>query len=166
MSFKFKDRVSTHPNRYRIIPESGSSYYATFERADGPTEVGTPINATVMNSVMTEVSRKLSVVKLWENDKPTDTFGAQTISLDLSDCQMVAVNCRFSTGYAHKKMYFGVVGSQIGMDVIASSGNSGLRKATISATGISFETATYNGSSDVVGYIIPTEIYGIKGVIG
>lgn len=165
MSFEFKDRASARPNRYKVTPTSGSPYYVTLERADEPTDVGTPLNAATMNAVMGLINSKVSVVKLWENTKPTNNFGAQTISLDLSDCQMVAINCRFNAEYAHKKMHFGVVGSQIGMDVISSSGYRGLRKATVSTTGISFEAATYNDNPGVVGYIIPTEIYGIKGVL-
>lgn len=39
-----KDRISTHPGRVKITPESGTPYYATLERADDPTEVGTALN--------------------------------------------------------------------------------------------------------------------------
>lgn len=39
-----QDRVSANPGRVLITPESGDAYYATIERADNPTVVGTPLN--------------------------------------------------------------------------------------------------------------------------
>lgn len=46
----FKDRKSTRPNRYRVVPENGGTpYYVTLERADEPTEVGTALNAATLN---------------------------------------------------------------------------------------------------------------------
>lgn len=52
MSIKFEDRVSAYPNRYRVTPESGEPYYITLERADEPTNVGTPLNAATMNQLV------------------------------------------------------------------------------------------------------------------
>lgn len=52
MAIKWVDRVPTYANRVRIIPEDGSApYYATMERADQPTVVGTPINAANLNAM-------------------------------------------------------------------------------------------------------------------
>lgn len=46
----FKDRRPTRPNRYRVVPENGNApYYVRLERADEPIEVGTPLNAEVLN---------------------------------------------------------------------------------------------------------------------
>ena len=39
-----QDRVSVNPGRVLITPESGEPYYATLERADNPSVVGTPLN--------------------------------------------------------------------------------------------------------------------------
>ena len=46
-----KDRVSRKPNRIKITPENGTPYYATWERADEPIEVGTPINKVLFDSI-------------------------------------------------------------------------------------------------------------------
>jgi hypothetical protein len=52
MAIKWVDRVPTYANRVRIVPENGSApYYATMERADQPTVVGTPINAANLNAM-------------------------------------------------------------------------------------------------------------------
>lgn len=52
MAIKWVDRVPTYANRVRIVPEDGSApYYATMERADQPTVVGTPINAANLNAM-------------------------------------------------------------------------------------------------------------------
>lgn len=52
MAIRWVDRVPTYANRVRIVPEDGSApYYATMERADQPTVVGTPINAANLNAM-------------------------------------------------------------------------------------------------------------------
>lgn len=56
MADYFVDRKSTMPNRYKITPASGSSYYATLERADEPTEVGTALNAAVLNNLIANIA--------------------------------------------------------------------------------------------------------------
>lgn len=48
----FVDRQAARPNRYKVTPESGSAYYVTLERADEPTEVGTPMNAENLNQLL------------------------------------------------------------------------------------------------------------------
>ena len=105
------------------------------------------------------------ITKLWENAGPASNFAAQTISLNLSKYQMVAIECRFNTTDDYRKIYFGNVGSAMALDVVSTSGYLGWRSAAVTTTGISFSTATYNKNSGVVGYVIPVAIYGIKGVI-
>lgn len=39
-----QDRVSANPGRVLITPESGEAYYATIERADNPSVIGTALN--------------------------------------------------------------------------------------------------------------------------
>lgn len=48
----FVDRKPTKPNRYKVTPEGGSPYYVFLERADEPTEEGTPLNATTLNKLV------------------------------------------------------------------------------------------------------------------
>lgn len=56
MATTWQDRVPTYPNRYKITKSNGSTELVTLERADEPTVVGTPINATNMNALETAVS--------------------------------------------------------------------------------------------------------------
>ncbi len=46
---RFIDRKATKPNRYKATPEEGNSFYVVLERADEPTEEGTPLNAAMLN---------------------------------------------------------------------------------------------------------------------
>lgn len=48
----FVDRKPTKPNRYKVTPEGGNPYYVVLERADEPTEEGTPLNATTLNQLI------------------------------------------------------------------------------------------------------------------
>lgn len=52
MAINFKDRNANRPNRYKVIPDSGNEYYVTLERADEPTEAGTPLNADNLNKLL------------------------------------------------------------------------------------------------------------------
>ena len=52
MAITWVDRVPTYPNRMKITPENGGdAYYATVERADEPTVIGTPVNAANLNAM-------------------------------------------------------------------------------------------------------------------
>lgn len=56
MAVRWVDRVPTNPNRMKIMPESGSAFYATVERADSPTVAGTPVNAANLNAMQDAVA--------------------------------------------------------------------------------------------------------------
>lgn len=66
---RFKDRKATKPNRYKATPESGNPFYVVLERADEPTEEGTPLNAAVLNA-MASVS-SLSPAMMDDGSNPT-----------------------------------------------------------------------------------------------
>lgn len=52
-----KDRIPTKPGRVLLTPEDGSTpFYATMERADEPTQEGTPLNKSTLLSDETEVA--------------------------------------------------------------------------------------------------------------
>lgn len=55
-----KDRVSTYPGRVKLTKTNGSSEYVTLERADAPTQEGTPINKALFDSIKTDVDGKVS----------------------------------------------------------------------------------------------------------
>ena len=52
MALEFKDRVPRKPGRVKITPENGAAFYATMERADDPSQEGTPLNAGYLNQLV------------------------------------------------------------------------------------------------------------------
>lgn len=54
------DRASTYPGRVKIIRADGSVEYVTLERADAPTQEGTPINKALFDSIEVDLSGKVS----------------------------------------------------------------------------------------------------------
>lgn len=55
-----KDRVSTYPGRVKLTKSNGTSEYVTMERADAPTQEGTPINKELFDSIKADLDDKLS----------------------------------------------------------------------------------------------------------
>lgn len=55
-----KDRVSTYPGRVKLTKTNGSSEYVTLERADAPTQEGTPINRELFESIKADMDDKFS----------------------------------------------------------------------------------------------------------
>lgn len=55
-----KDRVSTYPGRVKLTRANGSSEYVTLERADAPTQEGTPINRELFESIKADLNDKFS----------------------------------------------------------------------------------------------------------
>ena len=49
------DRVPTYPNRIKVTKSDGTSEYVTWERADEPTVVGTPINKALFDSIVEDI---------------------------------------------------------------------------------------------------------------
>ena len=57
-----KDRVSTYPGRVKLIRTDGSSEYVTLERADSPTQEGTPLNKALFDSIATDLDGKANLI--------------------------------------------------------------------------------------------------------
>lgn len=55
-----KDRVSTYPGRMKLTRADGTVEYVTLERADAPTQEGTPINKALFDSIEADIEDKLS----------------------------------------------------------------------------------------------------------
>lgn len=60
MAERFADRQSAYPNRYKVTRSDGTTEYITLERADEPTVVGTPLNASVFNVIVDELDNKFA----------------------------------------------------------------------------------------------------------
>ena len=53
-----KDRVPTYPGRVKLTRTNGTSEYCTLERADAPTQEGTPINKALFDSIEADIDDK------------------------------------------------------------------------------------------------------------
>lgn len=95
MSIEFKDRVSTYPNRYLVTLENGTNYYATLERADEPTNPGTPLNASTLNQLVAlDDLSKLPGKHLWKKHPGNP---AATTTTEVTDVQIAMVASGAST---------------------------------------------------------------------
>lgn len=71
------DRVPTFPNRIKITREDGTSEYVTWERADEPTVVGTPINKALFDSIAADMGLS-SNITIYVSNAGSDTLGNGT----------------------------------------------------------------------------------------
>lgn len=122
---------------------------------------GGSMNAWTPNSNLKEV---------WTNNDPTGSFGAQTVAPGIGSYDMALVMGRLSTSTENELPILMLrVGGAPGNLYGVASGQICRRTAAATASGVTFGTggklASYSGSfaqDDVK--IIPTAIYGIKGV--
>lgn len=118
------------------------------------------------------------VTKVWENASPNSNFAAQTLSIDLSGYSFVKIVTQqnLSSGSSHLTTVHDIpVGKTSHMAMVGSVNSQGQltisRDATVSKSGISFETAYYKTTSStaagtaVTDSLIPLVIYAVKGVI-
>ena len=108
---------------------------------------------------------------LWTNASPASSFAAQTISIDLSNYNMILVQISTISNTPTDNVYGFITylasindGNPIIM-VYGSSGTNrlGTRKFTTSTTGVSFQDNIWNNATTNA-YGVPYKIYGIKGV--
>lgn len=145
--------------------------------ANGGTEATTAAAARTNLGLVGVETRTL----LWTNASPTSVFAAQTLDSsdgipDLSGYDSVEIVCRYSTTDDTRIRYICDVGSSSSMYwfyYTATDGKyTGVRSrnvVSVSTTGVTFDTCMgkpVNSSTSTTndGYIIPIEIYGIKGV--
>lgn len=84
MGIIFKDRQANRPNRYKVTPDSGNEYYVTLERADEPTELGTPLNAENLNQFYSDVNKPTAanIGALTADDNRTDIPEGDDLNAD------------------------------------------------------------------------------------
>lgn len=124
---------------------------------------------------------KMSMELLWENGSPTSEFGEDAVNVDLTPFDYIAIEFA-PLGTSYRKTAFCVVGGNCLLDGVAGSGTAGLAGSHVVAawrnaktsdkTKVEFSKAVRQyvdsnsvGITDANGYVIPTRIYGIKGVI-
>lgn len=97
---------------------------------------------------------------LWQNPNPTAAFAAQTISLDLSDYDVVQIDV-YLTANGMISTRFTEVGFQGEAGGLGSGGDRYTRNANVTTTGVAFTVGKSNGT-DNTSACIPYKIYGIK----
>lgn len=60
MAITFTDRKSGKPGRYMVVPDVGSAYFVTLQRADNPVTEGTPLNAKTFNDLIADYESKIA----------------------------------------------------------------------------------------------------------
>lgn len=130
---------------------------------------------TALQQLITAVTERIGMKLLWSNASPTSGFAAQTISLDLSGYDFVAIQHRWGTTV--EDYHFSIVGkskkTHLKQLENASYANVILtsRGVTVTNTGVTFEAgysktiySSSSGGSQATS-LIPVAIYGLKGVI-
>lgn len=101
---------------------------------------------------------------LWTNSNPSSNFDAQTVPLDLSNWQVLAIKVKFNTNSPFMQLCFVMTGDGVLLfaDNLGSTQYTSRRSATTSSTGIVFGTG-YRNTTGTTGtsYCIPVAIYGV-----
>ena len=153
--------------------------YLTSSYGEGSIQLNgdTYINGKLTIGTATPVAKKL----LWTNASPTSAFAAQTLDSsdgipDLSEYDAVEIVCRYSTTDATCMRYICDVGGSASMYWFYYTATdrkyTGVRSrnvVSVSTTGVAINTCSGKPGNSTTnttnnGYIIPVEIYGIKGV--
>jgi len=123
----------------------------------------------------TEWALPFSMKLLWTNPNPTSNFAAQTLSIDVSDYDFIAVEHKVYANLDHRRIDFGAVGTQFGL-IHPSTGGGYFTTATnqVGVRGCNTSDTTkivfgsgYNSSgggsfSALDSRCVPYRIYGIK----
>lgn len=112
--------------------------------------------------------RRIRMELVWEDTNPIG-FATKTIDCDLSEAQAVAIEYAFSVDSERRKTAFGIMNSNITLDVISKSFFLGSRIAFPRESGVYFGAAEYNGTGSSVdpdNYMIPVRIFSMSGITG
>lgn len=112
-------------------------------------------------------SAGVSMKLLWTNPTPTANFAAQTVALNLSGYQALKIKfVTTPTGTGHAVQDVLIDGEPYYCylhNATTGTQYSYIRMATATNTGVEFSTG-YRGQAQGAGYMIPLQIYGIRGI--
>ncbi len=101
---------------------------------------------------------------LWTNADASSNFNAQTVSLDLSAYQFIAIVTKFSTTHDYESVNMIRVGGKSALETgnLHSTQYTAKRSAEVSTSGVTFSTG-YRNKTGTTGanYCIPLAIYGV-----
>lgn len=112
-------------------------------------------------------------VLLWTNASPTSEFAAQTISLALDNYDEVEIEFKHSSSTSYKRIEKVKKGESSRSSIVTGSSTSGeymaavIRTANVTASGVTFgngNLANQSSYKEGSSYMVPTKIYGIRGV--
>lgn len=124
-----------------------------------------------INDLYLHSSLALKPELLWTNPNPTSNFGAQTISLDLSEYKYIIVTDKSRTDWNRfpRSSVIVPVGN-FSMYIMMGNTDTGVEKTVrgikATPTGVIFTAAYWGGDSPYTNYNIPLKIYGIRGDMG
>lgn len=140
----------------------------------------TSVNGQTGDVVITPGGGGMEATLLWTNSAPTSTFAAQTVALDLSDCQFVLIEYSQDYGFITSTVMlpvptitpspgYSAYNAYMNLHWVGSQFTIFQRRCVITAAGIAFEDATefttYNtsGSTSTNNNLgVPKRIWGIK----
>ena len=105
-----------------------------------------------------------SWTSLWTNSDPSSNFSAQTVPIDLSNWNLIAILAKPQTTGSTTSVFRAAVGTENILSVpnIGSTQYFYKRNATVTTSGITFSTGYRNTNGTTgAGYCIPTAVYGI-----
>ncbi len=116
------------------------------------------------NSAWVQVPGGGGWTSLWANSDPTSNFSSQTIPLDLSSWNVIAISILFNTSSTSETLNFVRVGASCVTNAvnIGSSAYVAKRSADVSTSGVAF-AGGYRNTTGTSGnqYAIPVAIYGV-----
>jgi len=170
-SFLDYSTTNFYRGRFATVTDNGVTFsnagypISTLANTDNRYVIPTEIYGYVYAPDMAIAEKKL----LWNNPSPTAVFSAQTLNLDLSECDGVIIRCsweRTQNSDAHKalQIFNYIPKDNVSHNISSCTGTTAQiyvakRQATVTNNGITFSDATY-GSGTNSSYIIPIEIYG------
>lgn len=157
---------------YRVTLTDGNTYdFQVYNGADGqgspgsqtPTHLGTG-SAGSAAAYAREDHVHPGFVELWTNPNPTSNFAAQTVALDLSAWNVIAVITKFNATSASETIHMIRVGYQCVTNAVNIGSNAYVAKrtATVSTSGVTFAQG-YRNTTGTSGteYCVPVAIYGV-----
>lgn len=146
--------------RFIDITESGTPVY------DGTTTSDTKYDALFLETVgsgVDTVKVGLDMDLLWTNSAPTSSFSAQTLSIDMSDYNMIFVIATSRTDLDVRFTALFNVGTYTARLCTTFTGTNvyTTRNVNLTSASLGFEGG-YNGSTANNSYCIPLYIYGVR----
>lgn len=135
---------------------AGKTYKMTFNLSDGSQQ-------TVEFTAPQGPPGPATMVKLWENPNPAESFAAQTVAVDLTGFDLYEIIYAPNTSYYTREMS---TKARVGNGALliglwADTDRIFHRSVTTAAGGLSFAAAWENKANNN-SYCIPIAIYGVK----